>query len=272
MSADHIHVLWPDGAPELRLPDAPVATNLAERLARAGRPLNTRCAQRGLCAGCTVQLVRGTFHHRDGSVTTAPAEIKACQGDLPPGADATIAVPARSLAAHRPQVATTFKINVPAAHAPLVPVVPGVSDHGFAIDIGTTTVVVALVDLRTGKIIAEEAAFNRQIELGDDVVTRIQLAGTAAQLETLRQAIVGRTLAPLARNVCAAAGIAPARLAGAVIAGNTTDAPFADRHGSDADGRGAFSRGFHESSRIHSARPRVRRTAGVRAGASPSGF
>ena len=223
MTAAGIRVLWPDDAPESRLPDdGPAAANLAERLARAGRPLNTRCAQRGLCAGCTVRLVDGAFRHRDGRLTPAPADVKACQGDVPPDTGATIAVPARSLAAHRPQVVTTFKFNVPAAHAPIVPVVPDTSDHGLAIDIGTTTVVVALVDLRTGRIVAEESAFNRQIEMGDDVLTRIQLAGAPGGLDSLRQAIVGRTLAPLIRGACAQAGIAPERLAGAVVAGNTT--------------------------------------------------
>lgn len=223
MSDGGIRVRWPDDATELRL-ETPAAGGgtLAGRFARAGRPLNTRCGQRGLCAGCTVELVAGVFHERDGRVITAPAEIKACRGDVPEGASALIAVSARSIAAHRPQVVTTFKVNVSAAHQPIVPVVPGVSDHGLAVDIGTTTVVVALVDLVTGRIVAEESGFNRQIELGDDVLTRIQLAGIPAQREVLRRAIVTRTLAPLMRDVCAGAGIAAGRVAGAVVAGNTT--------------------------------------------------
>ena len=223
MSPADIRIRWPDNAPDLLLPAAPLgAGNLAERVAQAGRPLNTRCGQHGLCAGCTVHLVRGTFHQCDGTVVTAPAEVKACQGHVPPGTQAVVAVPARSLAVHRPQVVTTFKVNVPAAHQPLVPVEPGRRDHGLAIDIGTTTVVVALVELATGNIVREEAAFNQQIELGDNVLTRIQLAGAPDQLEALRRAIVSRTLVPLVGAACAAAGVASDRLAGAVVAGNTT--------------------------------------------------
>jgi len=223
MSRDEIRVRWSDDAPESTLPTAPrAAGNLAERLSRASRPLNTRCGQRGLCGGCTVQLIAGRFHHGDGAVVAAPAEIKACQGYVPPGASVVIAVPARSLAVHRPQIVTTFKVNVPTAQDPIVPVVPGVRDHGFAIDIGTTTVVVTLVDLRSGAIVAEQSAFNRQIELGDDVITRIQLAGTPERREELRQAIVARTLVPLTHEVCAMACVNTTRLAGAVIAGNTT--------------------------------------------------
>ncbi|MSU25279.1 MAG: DUF4445 domain-containing protein [Opitutus sp.] len=218
-----IHVQWPDGASTLALRAVHHdGATLADQLAEAGRPLNTRCGRHGRCAGCTVELVAGRFLGRDGTEHAAPAEIKACQGRLAPGADTTIAVPARSLATHRPQVVTTFKVGVPAATEPLVPVVPGESDHGLAIDIGTTTVVVSLVDLRSGNIVREEASFNRQIELGDDVVTRIQLAGVPDKLDVLRDAIVGRTLAPLIAGVCAGAAIAPERLAGATVAGNTT--------------------------------------------------
>ncbi|MDD2762847.1 MAG: ASKHA domain-containing protein [Opitutaceae bacterium] len=223
MNPEDIRIRWPDHAPDLLLPAAPLsAGNLAERVAQAGRPLNTRCGQHGLCAGCTVKLVRGTFRQLDGTDVTAPCEVKACQGYVPPGTQAVVAVPARSLAVHRPQVVTTFKVNVPAAHQPLVHVEPGRRDHGLAIDIGTTTVVVALVELTTGNIVREETAFNQQIELGDNVLTRIQLAGAPGQLEVLRRAIVSRTLVPLIGAACAAAGVASERLAGAVVAGNTT--------------------------------------------------
>jgi uncharacterized 2Fe-2S/4Fe-4S cluster protein (DUF4445 family) len=224
MSDGTIHVRWPHESGEtcITAPAASGQRTLADRFAHAGRPLNTRCGQHGLCAGCTVELVAGEFHQRDGRVIVAPAEIKTCQGDLQPGASARLAVLPRSVITHRPQVVTTFKVNVTAAHQPIVPVEPGLSDHGLAIDIGTTTVAVALVDLVTGRIVAEKSGFNRQVELGDDVLTRIQLAGEPSRREALRQAIVMRTLGPLLREVCAAARIEPDRVGGAVVAGNTT--------------------------------------------------
>ncbi len=223
MNQGVVNVRWPDARGDVRLPAPPPgALSLATRLAHAGHPLNTRCGQRGICAGCTVELLGGSFQQKDGRVISAGAEIKACQGDVVAETDAVISVPARSVVAHRPQVVTTFKLGVTAAHQPIVPVTPGISDHGLAIDIGTTTVVVALVDLSSGAIVREESAFNRQIELGDDVLTRIQLAGTPSQLHALRDAVIGRTLVPMIQAACASAGIAFERLAAAVIAGNTT--------------------------------------------------
>ena len=220
MTSDPFRALLPDGGPVLELPAG--AGNLAERLARAGRPLNTRCAQRGLCAGCTVHLTEGAVRLSTGETARSPADVKACQSTPAPGSPVTISIPSRSVAVHLPQVVTTFKTEVSAAHEPLVPVVRGESDHGLAVDIGTTTVVVALVDLQTGAIVREAADFNRQIELGDNVLTRIEVAGQPGRLEELRRAIIDRTLGPLIRQVCTAAGLDEKRLAGATLAGNTT--------------------------------------------------
>ena len=219
MSHPSLRIQLPGGV-VAELPEAP--GNLADRIARSGHPLNTRCGQRGLCAGCLVQLTGGAVRTVSGADVAAPAEIKACQALVPPGGAASVSVPAHALVAHPAQVVTIFKTEVPAAQDPLLPVLPGRRDHGLAIDIGTTTVVVALVDLMTGRIVGETADFNRQIEMGDNVLTRIQIAGQPGRLEDLRRAIVDLTLVPLALAACAAARVDPMRLAGATVAGNTT--------------------------------------------------
>ncbi len=45
--------------------------------------------------------------------------------------------------------------------------------YGIALDIGTTTVVAALVDLNTGANVSQAGTYNRQAAYGDDVITRI---------------------------------------------------------------------------------------------------
>jgi uncharacterized 2Fe-2S/4Fe-4S cluster protein (DUF4445 family) len=47
---------------------------------------------------------------------------------------------------------------------------------GLAIDIGTTTVVVSLIDLNTGEIISSKSNYNKQIVCGEDVLARINYA------------------------------------------------------------------------------------------------
>lgn len=47
---------------------------------------------------------------------------------------------------------------------------------GLAIDIGTTTVVVSLIDLNTGQTIATKSNYNKQIVCGEDILARISYA------------------------------------------------------------------------------------------------
>src|ERR1035441_9571809 len=147
--------------------------SLAEVLAAHGLPLNTRCGQRGLCRGCEGELREGTLLV-DGNLVAAPVSTQACLARLT--GSSVIQIPARSRIEHRPQVSETFEIAVPYAHQPLFPFVPGRRDTAFAVDVGTTTVVVLLVDLVTGKILSRAGAFNEQIRFGDNVVTRIEVA------------------------------------------------------------------------------------------------
>ncbi len=62
----------------------------------------------------------------------------------------------------------------------VVDVLPGRQTNqllGAAIDIGTTSNVVYLVDLLTGKLMAEAVDYNGQITRGEDVISRIIYAG-----------------------------------------------------------------------------------------------
>jgi uncharacterized 2Fe-2S/4Fe-4S cluster protein (DUF4445 family) len=218
-----LEVIGPDGGPPQELYASGVDdVSLAETLARAGVALNTRCGRNGLCAGCSVKLLKGSFLTSDGDIIEAPATIKTCQGTLANKGDATVSIPRRSLADTQAQGVSSFTVRVPYKLRPLCAPQSGVKDYGLAIDVGTTTVVVVLVDLFNGNIMGEEAVLNRQIALGDDVVTRIQLAADPTCREALRNAIVRSTLVPAIRALCLRADISEDRLGAATVAGNTT--------------------------------------------------
>jgi uncharacterized 2Fe-2S/4Fe-4S cluster protein (DUF4445 family) len=70
-----------------------------------------------------------------------------------------------------------------------------------AIDIGTTTVTVWLVDLITGKVKAQTAQYNQQISRGEDVVSRIIYAGKDGGGENLRQLVLA-TINELLETAC----------------------------------------------------------------------
>ncbi len=72
---------------------------------------------------------------------------------------------------------------------------------GAAIDIGTTTVTVWLVDLITGKVKAQTAQYNQQISRGEDVVSRIIYAEKDGGGENLRQLVLN-TINELLETAC----------------------------------------------------------------------
>jgi uncharacterized 2Fe-2S/4Fe-4S cluster protein (DUF4445 family) len=92
---------------------------------------------------------------------------------------------------------------------------------GAAVDIGTTTLVVALIDLRDGRELAIASSLNPQARHSQDVLSRIKLGSQPQGLQLLH----GELIAELNRLVGAAAAEAdvPVRhIYEAVFSGNTT--------------------------------------------------
>jgi uncharacterized 2Fe-2S/4Fe-4S cluster protein (DUF4445 family) len=92
---------------------------------------------------------------------------------------------------------------------------------GVAIDIGTTTVALQLVDLATARILAVKTAYNDQIDCGIDVISRINYARKPERLEELRTRVL-KTINRLLNAVCHACDVEPREITSAVTAGNTT--------------------------------------------------
>jgi uncharacterized 2Fe-2S/4Fe-4S cluster protein (DUF4445 family) len=61
---------------------------------------------------------------------------------------------------------------------------------GLAVDVGTTTVVVYLVDLRSGDILGVKADYNGQVVMGEDILTRISVARKQEGALELRKAVL----------------------------------------------------------------------------------
>jgi uncharacterized 2Fe-2S/4Fe-4S cluster protein (DUF4445 family) len=93
---------------------------------------------------------------------------------------------------------------------------------GAAVDIGTTTVTVWLVDLVSGEVKAQASEYNGQIACGEDVISRIIYASRDAASQTRLQSLVLQTINGLLEQVCAQAGIQPTDILRATVAGNST--------------------------------------------------
>ena len=92
---------------------------------------------------------------------------------------------------------------------------------GLAIDLGTTRVVMRLLDLRNGRTINESAFDNPQESIGPDILTRIHFATQREGLEKLNALIIdGLNTAIL--SLCKDSQLEPQNLFMLAVAGNTT--------------------------------------------------
>ncbi len=115
--------------------------------------------------------------------------------------------------------------NCPSCPARLVDIVPGhipADDPlwGAAIDIGTTTVTVWLVDLLTGQVQQQVAEYNRQIKRGEDVISRIIYAGKNGGEGEMRGLVLA-TINGLLQRACQRAGAGMQDIVRTTISGNS---------------------------------------------------
>ncbi len=65
-----------------------------------------------------------------------------------------------------------------------------IPQFGIAVDIGTTTIVVYLIDMTNGNLVDVASIYNSQMRFGDDVITRIVNATEHNELKNLHKAVV----------------------------------------------------------------------------------
>jgi uncharacterized 2Fe-2S/4Fe-4S cluster protein (DUF4445 family) len=106
----------------------------------------------------------------------------------------------------------------------LIEITPGdQSDRlfGVSVDIGTTTVVVYVVDLKTAKVLEVASAYNAQIARGEDVISRIIYSLKGDNLRELRQLVI-TTINGLLADALKRAKVRPEQVLQVMVAGNTT--------------------------------------------------
>jgi len=93
--------------------------------------------------------------------------------------------------------------------------------YGLALDLGSSTLVLRLIDLEAGSVMDETAFHNPQIDVGADILTRIHYAAREGGLSRLQAMVIERLndeIGALARKH----GIRPESIVGMSVAGNTT--------------------------------------------------
>jgi uncharacterized 2Fe-2S/4Fe-4S cluster protein (DUF4445 family) len=93
--------------------------------------------------------------------------------------------------------------------------------YAIAMDIGTTTVYGQVIDLISGKVLAEHGEFNGQISYGEDVISRIVYAEKPGGLAKIN-AVVIKTINKILAKIVKRSGVDPGNFSTITLAGNTT--------------------------------------------------
>lgn len=209
------------GAREVTVPlsDRPVL-----EIARdAGVHIAASCGGGGTCGKCTVFLEAGAYRIFGEDVVVNEGERReelACVTFVT-GPDARIAVP-REAATDAAGARIETEIRLPPFRLQPVAHARGAGRAlGLAVDIGTTTVAAALVDLKSGSVLDRESRFNQQVLRGDDVASRIGQCDRAENVRALQQLVIAHTINPMAAELCERNACAAADLAAVAVAGNT---------------------------------------------------
>ena len=91
---------------------------------------------------------------------------------------------------------------------------------GVVVDIGTTTLVTALVDMHTGAELASSSALNPQARYGQDVLSRIHMASEEEGLETLYTEVISE-INRMTEEICSEASVRRENIYETILSGNT---------------------------------------------------
>jgi len=96
---------------------------------------------------------------------------------------------------------------------------------GIAVDLGTTKVVLRIIDLSTDQILAEATFDNPQIALGPDILTRIHYSDQDEGLKKINRLIIDG-LNQMIEKLCGSCNIKPDNIYAVSVAGNTAMTHF----------------------------------------------
>ena len=216
-----------------------------QALRRGGYEIEGPCNGQGICGKCKIRVeasteVPQTPHRSISEVEAREHGIRLACRLIPPH-DITVHLPddfsvdARILEGEhlgkieiRPAANVSSKKNGywlkyvgEAAEVVLQKWDPKFSPKGLAIDVGTTTLVVTLFCLVTGKELATASSINPQTKFGHDVLSRIQKGSTEEGLDEVA-GVVREELNRLIQAACKQSNAVTDELLDAVIGGNTT--------------------------------------------------
>lgn len=207
--------------------------NVLRAAQRLGIEIDAPCAGNGTCGKCRVRLISGALEMpQNPRLPYADYEEMwrlACQSKVI--GDAVVWVPATA-SAFKQDIATAdlsspeelerYERSIEAIFSSGLSRTGFTEGCGIAVDIGTTTVTAALLDLSTGKVLSKASRGNGQIRYGADVINRIIQQMRPGGKQRLQEAVREETVIPIMEALFRDSGRTSSDVKRIVIAGNTT--------------------------------------------------
>ncbi len=154
-----------------------VGENLHERLNELGAHLPKPCGS-SRCGNCKAKLISGKIAVDNESVPLGEV-FKPCKAKILSQNIEVEILPKQKVS----RIETMFK-------APATPLDTGKTGFAIAMDIGTTTVALILIDTQSGKILEQDSFTNPQIKFGDDIITRIAYCHSKENLLKIQKCLL----------------------------------------------------------------------------------
>ena len=234
---------------------------VGELLLRQGIYIDQPCGGTGLCGKCRV-ILSGTIPEPTSKEKKIFSEEElssgfrlACQAKASGGMEVTI--PAQD--SQSIKVLDTFENSNNTYTASR-----GDDGSGIAVDIGTTTIVVYLVNLGTGMTLVATSAINPQTSFGADVISRISYIGDDPDKLSQLQRAVTKRINSLIKEVFSKTGRKPSAKDSMAVAGNTTMEHIFAGVSPESIGRSPFEPQFYDSLELEASELGINAEKGVK--------
>lgn len=192
--------------------------NLLKVLLDSGIFVDNPCNGKGICGKCRIKILRGQVSEAEKTEVSqlSPAEQEAgirlsCMTEVLGDVEVELLQKERKHKVLTKGYVPSFEMD------------SFEEGYGIVIDIGTTTVVTALIELHTGRELADASMINAQKHYGLDVLTRItyEYENPATGIEQLQEAIV-QSINVMIEEVCRETAVDREKICEIHVAANCT--------------------------------------------------
>lgn len=184
--------------------------------------INSLCRGKGKCGKCRVKILDSDENVSQSGDLSDNIQL-ACQ--LVPDGDRDLIIQVLDLREYHDNIFkiqdtfSDFQLNYP--YQPKIVTSEFKPILGAVVDIGTTSIVLTVIDIENGSILGADSLLNPQIEYGRDIMTRLSYALESPLNQNQLQNKVLQGISVLIQEVTSQLGLSPEVILEIIVVGNT---------------------------------------------------